>query len=167
MPSRPGENFMWHNSIQNADKLSHALPWEQRRLMHVRYASKFFETKYNNLTKKITITKNTTKQNSSTVIIHYNILRDRPDALSSNFLHSVITMWKTHELVICELYSLEILEFWVIIDSEEIETFVKVLYLWNNKEQDGSSRTVWLRFLLLMIMNHWMLASEIWSRGKL
>ena len=42
----------------------------------------------------------------------------------------------------------------------EIETFVKVLYLQNDKEQDGGSTNVWLRFLLLMIMHHWMLASE-------
>ena len=48
----------------------------------------------------------------------------------------------------------------MIIDSGEIETFVKVLYLQNDKEQNGSSTNVWLRFLLLMIMNHWMLASD-------
>ena len=49
----------------------------------------------------------------------------------------------------------------MITDSGEIETFVKVLYLQNDKEQDGSCRNVWLKFLLLMIMNHWMLACGI------
>ena len=49
----------------------------------------------------------------------------------------------------------------MIIGSGEIDTFVKVLYLQNDKKQDSSNRNVWLRLLLLMIMNHWMLASEI------
>ena len=50
----------------------------------------------------------------------------------------------------------------MIIDSGETETFVKVPYLQNDKEQDGGSTNVWLRFLLLMIMNHWMFASDIY-----
>jgi len=46
-------------------------------------------------------------------------------------------------------------------------TFVKVVYLQNDKEQDGGSTNVWLRFLLLMIMNHCILESEISSGVKL
>ena len=49
------------------------------------------------------------------------------------------------------------------IDSGETETFVKVLYLQNDKEQHGGSTNVWLRFLPLMIVNHWMLASDIYK----
>ena len=49
------------------------------------------------------------------------------------------------------------------IDSGETETFVKVLYLQNDKEQDGGSTNVSLRSLLLIIMNRWMLASDIYK----
>jgi hypothetical protein len=55
----------------------------------------------------------------------------------------------------------------VVVDSGEIETFVKLLYLQNDKEQGGSSTNVWLRFLLLVTMTHGLLASEIRSCGKL
>jgi hypothetical protein len=38
---RPGEKFTSRNSIQNADKLSYAPPWERRGLVRVHYPSKF------------------------------------------------------------------------------------------------------------------------------
>jgi hypothetical protein len=54
----------------------------------------------------------------------------------------------------------------VAVDSGGIEAVVKLLYLENDKEQDGGSRNVWLRFLLLMIINPWILAREILSVSK-
>jgi hypothetical protein len=77
-------------------------------------------------------------------------------------------MWKTCELVRCEQYSHA--HTGIVSGSREwgnFETFVKMLYLRNDKEQDGSSTNVWLTFLLLMIMNHKIFDIEISSGVKL
>ena len=94
-----------------------------------------------------------------------NILRDHTNTLSFNFPLSLITTWKTHAIVRCEQYSLVGNE--ILSDSGGNWNFCKGAIFTEDKEQDGGSTNVWLRFLLLMIMHHWMLASETWYRGKL